>query len=431
MTTAINRPAASRYRWTICALLFVATVIAYLDRGILGILKVDLASKFGWDDITYGNISMDFKWGYGFGIAVAGYFTDWLGTRKAFSIAIVMWSVAAMLPGLANSAFTFGAAMFLLGICEAANFPACQKTVAEWFPRKERALATSLFNAGANVGNMLPPAVVPVLVLAFAGVLGSGNAWRGAFAACGSIGFLWLAFWLRMYRKPESHPRVSADELAYIQSDPAERTERVPYAKLFPCKETWAFGGAKFLTDGVWWFYSFWLPGSWQITFHQKLGGTSLPLMIAFGVSILGGIGGGYLSGALIKRGKSVGMARKSAMLVCAVSALPVILMPFMPNLWCGVALAALAMAAHQGFSNNLFTVPSDLFPKVAVGSVIGIGGAMGAAGGALLDQFVSHIVLWTHSYVPVFGLCGSAYLLGLLLLHSLTPKYTQANPKY
>jgi ACS family hexuronate transporter-like MFS transporter len=291
-------------------------------------------------------------------------------------------------------------------------------------------LATSVFNAGSNVGNMLPAAVVPVLVMAFAGLLGR-DAWRGAFVACGSAGFIWLAFWLRMYRKPESHPRVSAEELAYIQSDPAERTERVPWGKLLPCKETWAFGGAKFLTDGVWWFYSFWLPGYWQVTFHQKLGGTSLPLIIAFGVSILGGIGGGYLSGALIGRGKSVGTARKSAMLVCAIAALPIMLMPFMPNLWCAVALAALAMAAHQGFSNNLFTVPSDLFPKVAVGSVIGIGGALGAAGGGLLDQFVSHIVLWTHSYVLVFALCGSAYLLALLLLHLLTPKYTPAKLNY
>jgi ACS family hexuronate transporter-like MFS transporter len=431
MTTAIGRPAASRYRWTICALLFVATVVAYLDRGILGFLKVDLGKQIGWNDVTYGNISSAFKWGYGFGIAVAGYFTDWLGTRKAFAIAIVLWSLAAMSPGMANSAFTFGAAMFLLGICEAANFPACQKTVAEWFPKKERALATSLFNSGANVGNMLPAAVVPVLVVAFAGPLGKDNAWRGAFAACGSIGFIWLAFWLRMYRKPESHPKVSAEELAYIQSDPAERSERVPWGKLLPCKETWAFGGAKFLTDGVWWFYSFWLPGYWMNTFHQKLGGTSLPLIIAFGVSILGGIGGGYLSGALIKRGWSVGPARKTAMLICAVSALPIVLMPFVPSLWWGVALAALAMAAHQAFSCNLFTVPSDLFPKVAVGSVIGIGGALGAAGGGLLDQFVSHIVLWTHSYVLVFALCGSAYLLGLLLLHLLTPKYAPAQPKY
>jgi ACS family hexuronate transporter-like MFS transporter len=430
MTTVIDRPVVSRYRWTICALLFVATVVAYLDRGILGFLKVDLGKQIGWDDVTYGTISSLFKWGYGFGIAVAGYFTDWLGTRKAFAIAIVLWSIAAMSPGMANSAFTFGAAMFLLGICEAANFPACQKTVAEWFPRKERALATSLFNSGASVGNMLPAAVVPVLVMAFAGLLGR-DSWRAVFVVCGSVGFIWLAFWLRMYRLPENHSKVSAEELKYIQCDPAERVERVPYIKLLPCKETWAFGGAKFLTDGVWWFYSFWLPAYWQITFHQKLGGTSIPLIIAFGVSILGGIGGGYLSGALIKRGKSVGTARKTAMLVCAITVIPIVLMPFAPSLWWGVALAALAMASHQGFSNNLFTVPSDLFPKVAVASVIGLGGALGAAGGALLDLFVGHIVRWTGSYVPVFALCGSAYLLALLLLHSLTRKYAPAQLKY
>ena len=430
MMSAVDRPAASRYRWTICALLFVATVIAYLDRGILGFLKVDLGKQIGWNDITYGNIATSFKWGYGFGIVVAGWFTDWLGTRKAFAIAIVMWSLAAMSPGMATSALTFGIAMFLLGICEAANFPACIKTVAEWFPNKERALATSIFNSGANIGNMLPAAVVPMLVLAFTGPLGR-DAWRGAFAVCGSIGFIWLVFWLRMYGKPESHPRVSAAELADIQSDPAERLERVPWAKLLPCKETWAFGGAKFLTDGVWWFYSFWLPGYWQTTFHRSLGGTSLPLMLAFGVSILGGLYGGYLPGALIKRGKRVGTARKTALFVCAVCVLPLVLMPFIPNLWGMVALAALAMAAHQGFSANLFTVPSDLFPKAAVASVVGIGGALGAAGGGLLDQFVSHIVHWTNSYVLVFALCGSAYMLALLLLHLLTPKYAPAQPQY
>ena len=430
MTTAIDRPAASRYRWTICALLFVATVIAYLDRGILGFLKVDLGKQIGWNDITYGNISTAFKWGYGIGIVVAGWFTDWLGTRKAFAIAIVMWSIAAMSPGLANSAITFGVAMFLLGICEAANFPACIKTVAEWFPKKERALATSIFNSGANVGNMLPAAVVPVLVLAFTGPLGR-DAWRGAFVVCGAIGFIWLVLWLRMYGKPESHPRVSTTELEYIQSDPPERLERVPWAKLLPCKETWAFGGAKFLTDGVWWFYSFWLPGYWQTTFNQKLGGTSLPLIVAFGVSTLGGLYGGYLSGALIKRGKSVGAARKTVLFLCAVCALPIVLMPLVPNLWCGVALAALAMAAHQAFSANLFTVPSDLFPKAAVASVIGIGGALGACGGGLLDQYVSHMVKWTGSYIPVFSLCGTAYLLALIPLNLLTPRYAPARPKY
>jgi ACS family hexuronate transporter-like MFS transporter len=220
-------------------------------------------------------------------------------------------------------------------------------------------------------------------------------------------------------------------ELAHIQSDPPENLARVPWARLLPCKETWAFGVAKFLTDGVWWFYSFWLPSYWQNTFHLSIQGIRFPMMLAFTVSILGGLYGGYLSGALIKRGKSVNVARKTALFVCAVCILPVILVPFVPSLWVTVGLVCLAMAAHQGWSANLFTVPSDLFPKAAVASVVGIGGMLGAGGGALLDMFVGHYVQWTHSYVLVFAVCGCAYLVALLLLHLISPKFAPARPKY
>lgn len=414
-----ERPSSSHFRWVICALLFFATVVAYIDRGILGFLKDFLQQRIGWDDITYSYVSATFKVAYGIGLLVAGWFTDRLGTRLGFAIAIVLWSFAAMSPGLANSAFTFGVAMFFLGIGEAANFPACIKTVAEWFPRKERALATSIFNSGANVGNLLVPAIVPVLVLAFT--------WRGAFLAAGSTGFVWLIFWLWLYRKPEVHPQVSPAELAHIQCDPPEQLHRVPWGRLIPRRETYAFGIAKFLTDGVWWFYSFWLPGYWQARFHLSLQGIRLPMMIAFGVSIVGGIYGGYLSGALIKRGKPVGTARKTALLLCALGVVPIITVPFLHSFWGVVALVCLAMAAHQGWSANLFTVPSDLFPKAAVASVVGIGGMLGAAGGALIDIFVGHIVEWTHSYVPVFAVCGSMYFLALIVLHLLAPRYTPA----
>lgn len=423
MTPAFERPAVSRYRWVMCALLFAATVVAYIDRGILGYLEVTLRKEIGWDTISYSYISATFKVAYGIGLLVAGWFTDRLGTRKGFAIAIVLWSFAAMSPGLATSTLTFGIAMFFLGLGEAANFPACIKTVAEWFPRKERALSTSIFNSGANIGNMLVPALVPLLVMAFT--------WRGAFVVAGSCGFVWLAFWLWLYRRPEQHPRVSIAELAHIQSDPPENLARVPWARLLPCKETWAFGVAKFLTDGVWWFYSFWLPSYWQNTFHLSIQGIRFPMMLAFTVSILGGLYGGYLSGALIKRGKSVNVARKTALFVCAVFILPIILVPFVPSLWVTVGLVCLAMAAHQGWSANLFTVPSDLFPKAAVASVVGIGGMLGAGGGALLDMFVGHYVQWTHSYILVFAVCGCAYLVALLLLHLISPKFALARPKY
>jgi ACS family hexuronate transporter-like MFS transporter len=425
MTPAISRPAESRYRWVICALLFFATVVAYVDRGIFGYLKETLQANMHWDTITYGNISATFKLAYAIGLVVAGWFTDKLGTRKAFSIAIVLWSFAAMSPGLATSAFTFGAAMFLLGLGEAANFPACIKTVAEWFPRKERALSTSLFNSGANVGAMLVPVLIPILVGLF--VSWGKESWRGAFAVAGASGFIWLIFWLMLYRKPEEHPKVSAKELQHIQSDPPEKLERVPWAKLLPCKETWAFSLAKFLTDGVWWFYIFWLPGYWQKTFNLTLEGNRLPVMVSFGVAAVGSIYGGYLSGALIKRGKSVNVARKTALLICAFCIVPIVLVPFMKSLPVVVGLVCLAMAAHQGWSANLFTVPSDLFPKAAVASVVGIGGMIGAAAGAGFDVFVGHIVQWTNSYVVVFAVCGSAYFVALGLLHLITPKFTPA----
>jgi MFS transporter, ACS family, aldohexuronate transporter len=418
-TIPANRPRESHFRWVICGLLFFATVVAYVDRGILGYLEETLRPIIGWNTVTYSYVAASFKVAYAIGLVVAGWFTDLLGTRKAFTIAMLIWTVAAMSPGLATSPLTFGIAMFFLGLGEAANFPACIKTVAEWFPQKERALSTSLFNSGANVGAMAVPLLVPILVWAFT--------WRGAFAVAGSTGFIWVACWLWLYRKPEQHPMVSAKELAHIQSDPPETISRVPWGRLLPCKETWAFGIAKFLTDGVWWFYIFWLPGYWQRTFHLSLEGNELPVMISFGVAAVGSIYGGYLSGALINRGKSVNFARKFALLVCAICVVPVTAVPFVHNLPIVVALVCLAMAAHQGWSANLFTVPSDLFPKAAVASVVGIGGLMGAAAGAGFDIFVGRIVSWTHSYVPVYAVCGSAYFLALLLLHLITPRFTPA----
>jgi ACS family hexuronate transporter-like MFS transporter len=419
MTDTVDRPATSRFRWVICALLFFATVIAYVDRGVFGYLKDYLQRIVGWDSIQYGYISASFKFAYGIGIVGAGWFTDRLGTRKGFSIAIVLWSIAAMSPGIASSVLTFGLAMFFLGLGEAANFPACIKTVAEWFPRRERALAVGVFNSGANIGNMLVPAVVPILVALVT--------WRGAFAVCGACGLIWLAFWLALYRRPEQHPRVSAKELAYIQSDPAETQGRVPWLTLLPCKETWAFAIGKFMTDPVWWFYTFWLPGYWQETYHLDLAGNRLPVMLSFGIAIIGSVYGGYLSGAFLKRGKSLNYSRKAALFFCALGILPIMYVPFAHNLWLTVGLVCLAMAAHQGWSANIFTIPSDLFPKAAVASVTGIGGAMGALGGVLFDIAVGHIVQWTHSYVPVFAVCGLTYFSALLIMHAMTRKYTPA----
>ena len=415
------RPSHSRMRWTICGLLFMATVIAYIDRQALGYLKTTLSHEFPWwSDINYSYMTSAFQAAYAIGMLFAGGITDRLGTRKAFSIAIVLWSLAAMCPGAASTVLTFCIAMFLLGICEAANFPACNKTVAEWFPRRERALAFGVFNTGANVGALLVPVAVTMLI----GPLG----WRLTFVALGSSGFIWLIFWLIMYRQPEEHPWVSKPELELILSDPPERVKPVPWASVFPHRQTWAFAVAKLLTDPIWWFYLFWLPGYLQVTFKLDIHENRLPVVVAYAISSIGSVGGGLLSGAMMKSGMSLNKARKMTMLICALAVLPVLYAPFSTSLWVVVGLVGLAMAAHQGWSANLFTLASDMFPKPAVGSVTGIGGMVGSAAGVLFQLGTGRIVQLTHSYIPIFMVCGVAYVLALIVLHAMVPKLEPAN---
>ena len=418
-TIAVARPATSRYRWVICGLLFFATVIAYIDRGVIANLEKGLEKEIGFDSVQYSYMLVCFQVAYAIGLVSAGRLTDRLGTRKGFSFAIVLWSIAAMLPGAANSVVTFSVAMFILGLGEAANFPACLKTVAEWFPKKERALATGMFNSGANIGNIVTPFVVAFLALAFS--------WRGAFVATGATGFIWLGFWLWLYRKPEEHPSVSAEELALIQSDPVEKTESVPWARLFPCKETWAFAIAKFLTDPIWWFYLFWLPRYLQGTFHLSLAESRTPIGVVYAISCVGSILGGYISAFLLQRGWSHNAGRKTAMLICALLVVPVLYAPYSTNMWVVVGLVGLAAAAHQGWSANLFTLPSDTFPKAAVGSVVGIGGMVGSGGGALFQWVTGYIVKTTNSYIPLFIVAGLAYLAALLVVQALSPKLQPA----
>lgn len=408
------RPQTSNFRWIICALLFFATVIAYVDRGVIGFLEKFLESTIGWNSIQYGYMTAAFQAAYAIGLVCAGWLTDVLGTRKGFAIAITIWSVAAMLPGAATSALTFGIALFILGIGEAANFPACIKTVAEWFPKKERALATGLFNSGANVGNIIVPLAVPFLTFTFG--------WRGAFVATGSLGFVWLGLWLWLYAKPEEHRGVSVKELAFIQSDREEKRAGVPWRRLLPQKQTWAFSIGKFLTDPIWWFYLFWLPRYLQGTFHLNLKQSQAPVVAVYVISCIGSVGGGWISSVLLKRGHGVNVARKTAMLICALAVVPVVYAPYTHNLWLVVALVGLAAAAHQGWSANIFTLPSDTFPKAAVASVVGIGGMCGAIGGVLLQIATGYIVAWTHSYLPLFIIACSVYLLALLIIHLLLP---------
>ncbi len=419
MTRAIARPATSNYRWIICALLFFATVIAYVDRGVLGYLEKFLEGIFHFDSVQYSYMTTAFQIAYAIGLVTAGWLTDRLGTRKGFALAIGLWSLAAMTPGAATGVWTFCFAMFFLGLGEAANFPACNKTVAEWFPKKERALAFGIFNSGANVGNIAVPMVVPALVFAVG--------WRAAFVVVGALGLVWLCFWLLIYRKPEDHPRVSAEELAFIQSDPPEKTEKVPWARLLPLKETWAFSVAKMLTDPIWWFYLFWLPRFLQETFHTSISTNRTPIVVVYVISIVGSVGGGLLSSAMLAGGRSLNAARKTALLICALMVLPILYAPYSKSLWVVVALVGLAAAGHQGWSANLFTLASDLFPKAAVASVTGIGGMAGAIAGAGFQLVAGYVAKSHPNCAPLFIVAGLAYISALAVIQILSPKLAPA----
>jgi ACS family hexuronate transporter-like MFS transporter len=409
------------YRWVICGLLFFATTINYVDRQVLGFLAPTLQRSIGWDEAGYGWIVTSFQAAYAISLLVIGRVMDRLGTRKGFSLAIIIWSLAAMGHALARTAFGFGVARFGLGLGEGGNFPAAIKTVAEWFPKKERALATGVFNAGSNLGPIIVPLTVPWIVAHYG--------WQAAFVATGALGFVWLLFWLPVYRSPEEHPRVSQKELAHIKSDPPEPTTRMPWARLIPHRQTWAFAIGKFMTDPVWWFYLYWLAKFLDKNYGISLSKLSLPVIVVYLTADVGSVGGGYLSSALIKRGWTINAGRKTAMLVCALCVVPVMLAAFATNMWTAVLLISLAAAAHQGWSANIFTLASDMFPRRAVGSVVGIGGMAGAVGGMLFSAATGYVLLWTHSnYVPVFIVCGSVYLIALLIIHLLVPRLEPAN---
>ncbi len=408
------------YRWVICALLFFATTINYVDRQVLGILATPLQRELGWSESEYGSIATAFTGAYAIGLVVVGRLMDRLGTRRGFSLAIIFWSLAAMGHALARSAAGFGVARFALGLGEAGNFPAAIKTVAEWFPKKERALATGIFNSGSNVGAIVAPLIVPWIAINYG--------WRWAFIITGAIGFVWLVFWLALYRRPEEPPRLSEAELAYIQSDPPEPMTKIPWVRLLPHRQTWAFALGKFLTDPVWWFFLFWLPKFLNETYGLTLSGIGLPLVIIYVAADIGSIGGGWLSSSLIKRGWTVNAGRKTAMLACALSVVPIIFAARASNLWVAVGLISLATAAHQGWSANLFTLVSDMFPRRAVGSVVGIGGFGGSVGGMLIATITGFLLQWTGSYAPIFFVAGSAYLVALLVIHLLVPRLEAAD---
>jgi len=426
------------YRWTICGLLFLAATINYVDRQVIGILKPTLQAQFGWSEIDYSDIVFSFQFAYAIGYLFAGRIVDSLGIKRGFALALVIWSLAAMAaaevtrfgPAAATLLGAFGMSYsasvagfivvrFVLGLGESGNFPAAIKTVAEWFPRSERAFATGLFNAGTNIGAVVTPMTVPFITAAFG--------WYWAFVITGLLGFAWLVLWLLVYDRPDRHPRVGGAELAFIRSDPPEPTVRVPWASLIRYRQTWSYAGAKFLTDPIWWMYLFWLPDFFSRNYGLSLLQLGPPIIVIYIVADIGSVGGGWLSSTLIKRGWSVHAARKTAMLVCAIAVVPIVFAASVQSMWGAVALISLATAAHQGWSANLFTLASDMFPRQAVGSVVGLGGMAGAVGGMLIAKVTGYVLQMTGSYTTVLMIAGAAYLIALAYVQLLTPKLEPA----
>src|SRR5580658_2320615 len=410
---------AGRLRWVICALLFFGVTKNYMDRQVLGVLKGTLQHDLGWNDIDYGNLVFAFQAAYALGMIFVGLLIDRLGTRIGYAVAMVFWSLAAMGHSLANSLFGFMIARCALGFGEARVFPASIKCVAEWFPKKERALATGIFNAGTNIGAIITPLVVPWIVVHWG--------WRWAFICTGSLGFAWLSLWLLLYRKPQEHPLCTDRERQHIASDAETFNGNIKWAQLLPHKQTWAFAAGKFMTDPIWWFYLFWIPDYLQREHGLHLTQIGLPILVIYVISDLGSIGGGWFSSSLIRRGSSVNAARKWAMFLCALCVLPIASVYRLSGLWPATVLIGLAAAGHQGFSANLFTLSSDLFPSRAVASVVGIGGMAGAIGGMLIAEIVGHVLQWTGSYMVPFFIAASAYLIALLFIHLLSPQLVPA----
>ncbi|HMC55917.1 MAG TPA: MFS transporter [Gemmatimonadaceae bacterium] len=401
---ASNDHGAASYKWTICALLFVATTINYVDRQVLGILAPTLQRELHWSETDYGDVVSWFSFAYAFGFLAAGRLLDWIGVRRGLAAAVVAWSLAAIAHAFARTAAGFSVARAMLGVGESAIFPGSIKAVAEWFPQRQRALATGIFNAGTNTGAILTPLVVPWITLRWG--------WQWAFIATGLLGFLWLFLWIPLYRNPPATPDAVAE--------PA----RVPWATLFTHRQTWAFIVGKLMADPIWWFYLFWLPKFLDARYSVKLAQLALPIIVVYLIADVGSIGGGWMSSALIQRGWTVNRARKTTMLAMALLIVPTTLASQAPGMWGAVLIVGVAAAAHQAWSANVYTLASDMFPKSAVGSVVGIGAFAGAMGGVAFQRITGRVLQSNGSdYTPIFLVCGLAYVTAWTIIHLLAPR--------
>ena len=382
---------------------------------MIGVLKPTLQMEFGWSESAFANVIFWFQAAYALGYIGFGKLVDKFGARIGYAACMVLWTAAHVAHACAASVGGFIVARFALGLGESGNFPAGLKAIAEWFPQRERALAAGLFTAGSNIGAILTPLIVPGITVALG--------WRAAFVVTGSFSLVWLIAWLKIYRRPEVHSRVSPAELALIRSDPPTSDVRIAWHELLRLRETWAFTAGRFLVDPIWWMFLFWLPDFFAKRYNLDLKNFGPPLVVVYTVSDIGGIAGGWLSSKLIRIGLSVNRARKMTMLLASLLVLPVMFAMNADNLWLAVAIIGAATAGHQAFSVNLYTFPSDVFPKQAVASVIGIGGTAGAIGGMLMAKYAGWVLDGVASYTPIFVVAGSVYLLALLTIHMLSPR--------
>jgi MFS transporter, ACS family, aldohexuronate transporter len=420
MDTILEKPAVATpvggKRWIVVALLFAAVALSYIDRQVLSVLKPTLQGEYRWSETGYGNVVFWFQAAYGIGYIVFGRIVDRIGARLGYALAVTLWTVGQVAHALVTTTFGFSVVRVVLGFGESGAFPASLAAIAEWFPTRERALAIGVFNAGTNIGAIVAPLIVPFITLAFG--------WRMAFLSTGLLTIVWLVVWLWLYRRPREHRTISQGELAYIESDPYVVQASVSWSRLFGYRETWAYLAGRFLIDPIWWTFLFWLPDFFGKTYHLDLKSYGPPLVAIFVLADLGSIWGGWISTAFLKRGLSLNASRKTAMLFCALAVVPVTLATGASNLWVAVGLIGLACAGHQGFSANLYALPSDLFPRGAIGSVVGLGGAAGAVGGMLMAKYAGWVLETMGSYRPIFLVAGSAYLIALFVIHLLTPRY-------
>ena len=405
-------------RWTVVALLFFATTINYIDRQVIGLLKPYIQEDLGWSEADYGYIVTAFQVAYGIGMLVCGRMLDRLGSKLGYSIAIVVWSLGAVVHAFVRSVVGFGAARAILGMGEAGNFPAAVKTIAEWFPKRDRAYATGLFNSGSTIGAIIAPIIVAAITLQWG--------WRWAFIVTGMLGFIWVVAWWLIYRSPEDNKHVNAAELAYIHSDEEQEEpatgKRLSWKQLFRYPQTYAIVFSRFVTDWVWWFFLFWTPDYLNKEHGVDLKATVLPLILIYAMSSFGGIYGGAVSSQFIKRGQSIDFARKTTILLFALLVLPLNAVPYIHNIWVVVLLIGLATSTHQAWASNIFTIVSDVYPKQVVGSMTGISSVGGAVGGALASSFVGLILEWTGNYTTIFMIASCMYLLAWLTLKLFVP---------